>query len=803
LEPRRGSETLDECQCECPGNETRSGFGTHALSQIDPFGWKIAYVAVDDPGESAGLYLSNLDPTTLACSQATVEIVPPCALNPFDIALAYSGFLHVIVWIEHDGGVKRLKMGRFMPDMTILDPGGIELAVGVNACAMDVSLVSSGGLISWVSSTGQVMVLPLDSDWLPSGEPAEIVQGVSADHSQVAVAPLGENWLVTWASGWGDPPWFACINAGGQGLGTGPVQLSEGSAFWGLDASSSATSGFICWRSGTWDFVRGSRISLDGAILDSTPILISNEDVFECWEPEFLRRNLACAWTGQHYVVEWNTWYEEWLPSDKRRGERRDPHPIYAQWIDETGQLLYTDPIKLNEGSWPNRIVSEFVGDGILNVISDGASAKYLHVVKTDSLGVPAEEPVRISATYEGERIRGLESRPWDDGAAIVFDWSGRNEYYQDWTNLEVLRFDQEGNATSSGTVAIGWEDHDASTDCWDIAASSDSVFVVYDRQFQHQPKQVKAEFIDGPAWSVVPTGIEPYQPTTVKVGNEYLMVWVEDNVEERQLYKAIVDPENPRYVLWGEPLWEVNAAQAQPHLAQGPGHLLCVFGMYLPEVSNNTDIYGLRLDYNGVPLDSEPILIADYDLGLSFPRAIWDGWNYVITWQAPDKEYAVFTGRMTAEGELLDGEGVFLGNGGSSRRFARLTTNGEGVVAVSYGTQTLQIILDEPMSAVDDPQVPDNSTFLDLRVSEPWPNPVSESVKIHLNCRSIPRLSAQILDSSGRKLVSLHETVVNGEGTIEWGGRLPNGRRVPAGVYFIKVAGPSRSVTRRFVVVR
>jgi len=79
------------------------------------------------------------------------------------------------------------------------------------------------------------------------------------------------------------------------------------------------------------------------------------------------------------------------------------------------------------------------------------------------------------------------------------------------------------------------------------------------------------------------------------------------------------------------------------------------------------------------------------------------------------------------------------------------------------------------------------------LRVGMPRPNPFSAETHIDVNGASGP-VEVHVIDLSGRIVWSSHSLTSE----VIWSGQDDQGRRVPSGLYFLRVSNQKQSVVRR-----
>jgi hypothetical protein len=146
---------------------------------------------------------------------------------------------------------------------------------------------------------------------------------------------------------------------------------------------------------------------------------------------------------------------------------------------------------------------------------------------------------------------------------------------------------------------------------------------------------------------------------------------------------------------------------QTEPYIAKGGDGYLAVWSDARtavpsddpdepPGYASGMDIYAVRLDSSGNPIETLPIVISD-DLGDQFgARASWNGSNWLVTWtsQAPNGDApGYFRGveavRMSPDGVILDEP--FLVYPGPSGEVHYLATGSDGTDWVVFISETIQ----------------------------------------------------------------------------------------------------------------
>lgn len=100
--------------------------------------------------------------------------------------------------------------------------------------------------------------------------------------------------------------------------------------------------------------------------------------------------------------------------------------------------------------------------------------------------------------------------------------------------------------------------------------------------------------------------------------------------------------------------------------------------------------------------------------------------------------------------------------------------------------------------------EVPHEGDVDALALGPPKPNPTRRSVAMTLALRARTPVRAEVLDAAGRLVRPLlNATFDAGPCTVEWDGRGSDGRRVSAGVYFIRTTAGMRTRSQRVVVLK
>jgi hypothetical protein len=94
-------------------------------------------------------------------------------------------------------------------------------------------------------------------------------------------------------------------------------------------------------------------------------------------------------------------------------------------------------------------------------------------------------------------------------------------------------------------------------------------------------------------------------------------------------------------------------------------------------------DIYGIRIDTTGVPIDSARINISVKPTIEQVPEIAFDGTNYLVVWQdnRNGNDFDIYAARLTPSGEVLDTLGIPISIADSNQVKPDITFDGENYI--------------------------------------------------------------------------------------------------------------------------
>ncbi len=164
-----------------------------------------------------------------------------------------------------------------------------------------------------------------------------------------------------------------------------------------------------------------------------------------------------------------------------------------------------------------------------------------------------------------------------------------------------------------------------------------------------------------------------------------------------------------------------------------------------------------------------------------------WTGSNTTLTaYRSDGTEIASVSGN----------QGAFMGIQEPGIAYAVWKWNyDQGATGFSLDNITFSV----PVSAVGDPGT---SSLLKGAIVEP--NPFDAGTSIRWSLPTPMHVSVGVFDLGGRRVASLLDAErPAGDGFVRWDARDDQGRAVPAGIYFVRVATPVGSTSRRVVRLR
>jgi hypothetical protein len=353
----------------------------------------------------------------------------------------------------------------------------------------------------------------------------------------------------------------------------------------------------------------------------------------------------------------------------------------------------------------------------------------------------------------------------------------------------------------------------------FDFAATDDSYVVTYGANDHYDDDYVEAVLMghDGAhihTWHVISDGY-CLGPTVATLSDRFLLVWLDGGTGVWKIRREILDPSHPIDGVTGVPIAPSFGEHGAPYLVPGPDQILCVFPADLsgeeppPPGSTGYDIYALRFDLDGEPIDAEPIPLCRDPGDQRNVRGVWDSNQYLVTWRSIHGDVeSLYGGRIGANGAVIDTSGFLIAEDVWANR--NVASDPLGNVAAAYDGHKIRLIEDiVPLSDddywpyEDDPVDPDTTAVAEVWIGRPSPNPNPGGIRLEIGLPAGTTATVTVHDAAGRRLFLKR---LAGQGLAErfvWDGRLPAGERAPAGIYFLHVSVDGELVVRKALLLR
>jgi hypothetical protein len=619
-------------------------------------------------------------------------------------SVSFDGSNYFIVWSDSRSGSYGIYGARVSQSGVVLDPASI--AISMRGGNPEIAFDGLNYLVVWddgdiygarISQSGTII------------DTAEII--ISADalgERNPSVAFDGTNYFVIWGKYMGNYPdlymrvYGARVDTSGTVLDPSGILIGGGYGWFGdLSVAYGDTTYLVVYQDEYEQFyytVLGTRLNLNGEVLDSIPIMIS------WWTMGMEQLYPDVAFDGTNYLVAW-------IVGRNLLGKR----------INEAGQVLDSIPIDIpSVAYWPNPAVA-FDSFNYL-VVSNGIVG-----ARVDTAGVI------IDTTEIGISNSGVYP-------SIVF---GDTNYFVAWqydylasdifgarVNTSVAVLDSPGidisnaaNCQSEPSIGfndinylVAWQDY--RNESWDIYAQMvDTLGAPIDTSIAVSTKedsQINPSVTGGypnylivweslgsdSSWDVfgarvdqagfvldtaaIPIAIDAYfqkHPAAAFDGANYLVVWEDSNSYYPDIYGVRIDTSG---ALLGQiAISTASREQLTPTVAFDGTNYFVVWRD--ARSGNDWNIYGSRVDISGVVLDTGIAITSAVGWQYS-PDVACGGANYLAVWEddrngldVPD----IYGARIDTSGVVLDSSGIPIAVAHGQQRHPMVTFDGTNYLVV------------------------------------------------------------------------------------------------------------------------
>jgi len=159
--------------------------------------------------------------------------------------------------------------------------------------------------------------------------------------------------------------------------------------------------------------------------------------------------------------------------------------------------------------------------------------------------------------------------------------------------------------------------------------------------------------------------------------GTNYLVIWEDMRSGESDIYGTRVNRDGIILDPDGIVISVALGDQSSPSLAFDGTNYLVVWQDY--RNNDNYDIYGARVNQSGVVLDTAGITISISEDEQEAPTITFDGTNYLVVWQdiRSGEDYDIYCSRVNQFGVVLDPDGIAVSTAEDEQESPAITFDG------------------------------------------------------------------------------------------------------------------------------
>jgi hypothetical protein len=522
-------------------------------------------------------------------------------------AVAFDGTNYLVVWEDERIGLWDIYGARVTPDGIVLDEGSIPISTAAN------------------------------NQRFPS------------------VAFNGNNYLVVWEDYRSGSPhiYGTQVTQSGQVLDPNGIPISTATSVQGHPSVTLIDTNYlVAWhdhRSGAWD-IYGTRVTPAGTVLDTTGIPISTAANDQLTP--------SVAFDGTNCLVVW---------SDRRSGTPN----IYGARVTPAGSVLDDTgfPIVINTNFNSQYPSVTFGGTNYLVVWQDGRNGPVnwdIYGARVTLAGILLDTngiPMSTAAGYQQ-----FPSVTFDDTNYLVVWLDDRTNPFIE-RDIYGTRVSQVGTVLDPTGIPISSATYGQLYPS--VAFDGTNYLVVWSDYRSNNISDIYGARVTPTGTVLDPNGIQistaansQWSPSVASDGTNYLVVWEENrDSTSMDIYGARID-QNGNVLDPDIPISTGGADQRYPSVAFNGIDYLVVWQNY--RSSNQWwDIYGARVNQQGIVLDSNGFAISTATRDQIFPAVGFDGLNYLVVWQDGRRTYYtdIYGARVNSQGSVLDTNGIRITN--------------------------------------------------------------------------------------------------------------------------------------------
>ncbi|RCK75842.1 MAG: Cell surface protein [Ignavibacteriae bacterium] len=459
-------------------------------------------------------------------------------------------------------------------------------------------------------------------------------------HFNPCIAFDGSNYLVVWNDGrHGVDIYGVRVSTSGIVIDTNeiPICTNFPSEEFNPEISFNGTNYLVVWETGWPDYdIYGTRVSTSGVVLDTNGIMICSA-IGSQWKPSVTN-------DGDNFFIAWND-------------GRTDNLDIYGARLSAGGILIDTNALPLRTNSLVDeRNPSIVFGDTSYLLLWDHSTPPDYY---EDVYGIRVSRNGSV-LDVDNFCISSIKAviESWepavtfgDTNFLVVF------EQYQDNNPIGIkgVRVSLDGVILDSSLINI--YSSDAS---YPSVASNDTNYLVVFEDWSEGEANIKGAILDKngsvyDVWDICYVNGWQQRPAVIFGDTNYFVVWHDTRGLSSDIYGARVDQNGNVLDYNGIPIYNESGSDKNPALSFDGTNYMVVW-------EHKGDIYGCRVSQNAEVLDPDGFIISSATSNQVKPAIAFDGNNYLVVWQDNrNNENDIYAARVTPDGLVLDTNGIAI----------------------------------------------------------------------------------------------------------------------------------------------
>ncbi len=572
-------------------------------------------------------------------------------------AIAFDGDNYLVMWAKGPHGT------RVTPSMEILDYPPLALSPNPLQSGVTYQSVAFGAdalyLVTWERNThvnqqpDEIYCARVSASGEILDDPGFRIRTATITR-RPSVAFAHNAWLVPWSE-YDSGNWIVFakrISLDGQVLDYSPIEICTESAKYPC-VSFDGENWLVVWANGNGG-IYGARVATSGQVLDTVPILISNTG-----------DKPSLSYDGTNYLVVWEN------------------GNIYGARVAPDGTVL--DPVCIPVCTAGGTQKDAYVAFGDMSHLvvwhderSGGTTEADIYCARVDTAGVVLDQsgvPVSTATSYQRDPSVAFDGTNW------LVGWEDNRH-----GDLCVLgaRVSQEGTVLDPDGAAISLKvnNQDASSVVYD----GTNYFAIWqdwrsgDYDICGARVNTLGEVLDSPPIPVCPDPGRQWMSAVAPGDTSHLVVWSDDTdvgiYGRRVSYAAeVLDGVAIAIGVGG-------GYRVCPAVAYDGDNWLCVWQDGRHGVTNY-DIYGSRVAVSGEVLEPWGIAISTAGGFEQHPCVGFGNGIYFVAWDDNRAGPYCYGARVTTDGTVLDPAGIYLGYTPMTSAFPSVASDGMNFLVV------------------------------------------------------------------------------------------------------------------------